>query len=148
MSAAKITKAMRDHPAVDLDVWQRLPSYLNDAIAGFPSSKDDGSIVVVILKRDLNDDPIVVPILWDAHQKLNIVLSVYGRSANSGYDGDAWIGTQIARAKQEKSAFFDKRGSADAKPKPEPAEATSWSSGSIPVDRPAEPKRPILSIRK
>jgi hypothetical protein len=148
MSAAKIARAMRDHPAVGPALWQRLPSQIAAAVAGFPSNREDGSIVVVILERDANDDPVVVPILWDAGQKLNIVLSVYGRSASTGIEGDQWVATQLGRARAAGQKCFGNTSSADAKPKPEPAEATSWSSGSIPVDRSAEPKRNILSLRK
>jgi Phage MuF-C-terminal domain len=127
-------RAMREHPAVELSIWQRLPRQISEAVAGFPSNRDDGSVVVVILERDANDDPVVVPILWDANQKLNIELSVYGRSGSTGIEGDDWVSMQLKRAQTEGHRSLGKISSADAKPKPEPAEATSWSPGSIPVD--------------
>ena len=101
---------------------------------------------MVIIERDDVDDPIVVPILWDAYQKLNIVLSVYGRSANGRLTGDEWIRTQLARAARENGGLFISKGFAGAKPKPEPANATSWSPGLIPVDRPAKHRCDILRL--
>lgn len=150
MSAAKIVRAMSEHPQVPLESWLRLPNLIADAVAGFPSARRDGSIIVVLIERDDADDPIVVPILWDERQKLNILLSIYGRSPNDRVTGDEWIQAQIGYARREGDPYFDRRGPADAKPKPEPAslkDATSWSPGSIPVDRPARPKKHILSIR-
>jgi len=151
MSAAKVVRAMREHPEVSLSTWHRLPALIDAAIAGFPSARRDGSVIVVLIERDNADDPIVVPILWDGQQKLNIILSVYGRSPHERLTGDQWIQAQLQAAKSSGEPYFEKMDLVDAEPKPKPAspmDATSWSPGSIPEDRPTRPKKDILSLRQ
>ncbi|MDK2761261.1 MAG: hypothetical protein KYX64_07855 [Sphingopyxis sp.] len=148
MSAAKIAKARKEHPEVSLDIWYRLPNLLDDPFAIFPSARDDGSIVVVIMVVDGDGNPIVVPIIPSSTSHLNVVLSVYGKKAGERLSGHEWIALQIATAKKEGRPVYEKGGSADSKPKPESADAISWSPDSISVDRSTEPIRKILSLRK
>ncbi|MFM9852595.1 MAG: hypothetical protein ACKVOJ_07315 [Sphingomonadaceae bacterium] len=148
MSAAKIAKARREHPEVALETWHKLPVLLSDPYAIFPSARKDGTIIVVIAVIDSGGNPIVVPIVPDLAARSNIVLSVYGKSASERLDGHQWIASQIAMARRECSLVYEKSGSADSKPKPESADAISWSPDPISVDRSTEPKREILRIRK
>ncbi len=148
MTAGKIAKARKDHPEISLQIWYDLPKLLQDPYAIFPSARDDGSVVVVIAVVDCDGNPVIVPIIENADRKRNVVLSVYGKSGNDHATGFQWIESQIAAAKREGKQVFQKSGSADSKPKPESADAISWSPDPISVDRSTEPKRDILSIRK
>jgi hypothetical protein len=148
MSTGKIAKARKDHPEIPLQIWYDLPNLLQDPFAVFPSTRDDGSIVVVIAVLDNDGNPVIVPIIANSPRHQNIVLSVYGKSGNERLTGHQWIQKQIATAKREGKKVFEKSGSADSEPKPESADAIPWSSDLISVDRSTEPKREILSIRK
>jgi Phage MuF-C-terminal domain len=148
MTAGKIAKARKEHPEISLQIWYDLPELLQDPHAIFPSARDDGSVVVVIAVMDCDGNPVIVPIIENADRQRNVVLSVYGKSGNDRLTGFQWIESQIASAKREGRQTFEKSGSADSKPKPESADAISWSPDPISVDRSTEPKREILSIRK
>ncbi len=148
MSAAKIAKARKDHPEVSLQIWYNLPDLLKDPFAIFPSARDDGSIIVVIAVLDSDGNPVIIPIIASGSSPRNIVLSVYGKAGTEKLTGIQWVLTQIEIAKREDKNYFKKGGSVDSKPKPESADAISWSPDLIPVDRSTEPKRPILQMRK
>jgi Phage MuF-C-terminal domain len=148
MSAAKIAKARREHPEVALKTWHQLPQLLSDPSAIFPSTRSDGSIVVIIAVLDNHGNPIVVPITPSSNGKENTVLSVYGKNGSDKLSGHEWIFNQLTLARKEGQKVYEKGGSVDPKPKPESADAISWSPDLIPVDRSTEPKRKILSIRK
>jgi hypothetical protein len=144
MSAAKIAKARREHPEVSLQIWYDLPALLDDPEAIFPSTRADGTVVVVIAVRDADGNPVIVPIVPDRSGQTNTVLSVYGKSG----DGVLWIARQIASAQRQGLAVYERSGSADSEPKPESADAISWSPDPISVDRSTEPKRPLLKLRE
>ena len=148
MTAGKMAKARREHPEVSLRIWYDLPKLLQDPFAIFPSTKDDGTIIVVIAVVDFDGNPVIVPIVPSFSHARNVVLSIYGKSGNERATGFQWIQNQIAVAKREGKQVFEKSGSADSKPKPESADAISWSPDLISVDRSTEPKRKLLSIRK
>jgi Phage MuF-C-terminal domain len=123
------------------------------AIAGrpfaiFPSTRADGSIIVVIAVLDVDGNPIVAPITPSSNGKENTVLSIYGKSGSETLSGHEWVQNQIAFARRERLRVYEKGGSADSKPKPESADAISWSPDLISVDRSTEPRRSILKIRK
>ncbi len=148
MSAAKIAKARKQHPEISLQIWYDLPALLESPHAIFPSTRDDGTVIVVITVLDVDGNPVVVPIVPSGDRPRNVVLSVYGKVGNERLNGHQWINNQIAVARRKGQKVFEKSGSADSKPKPESADAISWSPDLISVDRSTEPKRNILSIRK
>jgi Phage MuF-C-terminal domain len=148
MTAGKIAKARKEHPEVALQIWYELPVLLQYPFAIFPSTRDDGTVIVVIAVVDGDGNPVIVPIVPSVSHSRNVVLSVYGKAGNERLNGFQWIENQIAAAKREGKRVFEKGGSADSKPKPESADAISWSPDLISVDRSTEPKRDILSIRK
>jgi hypothetical protein len=148
MSAAKIAKAKKEHPEISLQIWYDLPALLHDPDAIFPSTRDDGTVIVVITVLDSDGNPIVVPIIPSADRHRNVVLSVYGKSGNERLNGHQWIENQIATAKKEGKLVFEKNGSADSEPKPESADAISWSPDLISVDRSTEPRREILKLKE
>ena len=148
MSAAKIAKAKKEHPEISLQIWYDLPTLLQNPHAIFPSTRDDGAVIVVITVLDRDGNPIVVPIIPSADRHRNVVLSVYGKIGNDRLNGHQWIENQIATAKREGQLVFEKNGSADSEPKPESADAISWSPDLISVDRSTDPKRAILKLRE
>ncbi len=148
MSAAKIAKARRDHPEVTLNTWYALPQLLSTPSAIFPSTREDGSLIVVIAVVDTDGNPIIVPIIPSDTSQGNIILSLYGKAGSERLSGHEWIASQLSHAKKNGQNVYEKVGSADSKPKPESADAISWSPDLISVDRSTEPKRVILSIRK
>ncbi len=148
MSAAKIAKARRDHPEVTLETWYALPQLLSAPAAIFPSTREDGSLIVVISVIDTDGNPIIVPIIPSDTSQGNIVLSLYGKADSERLTGHEWIALQLKNAKKDGLKVYEIVGSADSKPKPESADAISWSPDLISVDRSTEPKREILSIRK
>jgi Phage MuF-C-terminal domain len=148
MSAAKIAKARREHPEVALQTWYQLPQLLADPFAIFPSTRADGSIIVIIAVLDVDGNPIVAPITPSSNGKENTVLSIYGKSGSDTLSGHEWVQNQIASARRERLKVYEKGGSVDSKPKPESADAISWSPDLISVDRSTEPKRQILKIRQ
>jgi hypothetical protein len=99
-----------------------------------------------VLDRDGN--PIIAPITPSSNGKENAVLSLYGKSGSHQVSGHEWVASQIASARKEGYRVYEKSGSVDSKPKPESADAISWSPDLIPVDRSTEPKRQILKIRE
>jgi Phage MuF-C-terminal domain len=148
MSAAKIAKARREHPEVSLQTWYQLPDLLGDSFAIFPSARADGSIIVVIAVLDGDGNPVVAPIIPGSNGKENTVLSLYGKSGSDRLTGHDWVTNQITLAREEGYPVYEKGGSVDSKPKPESADAISWSPDLISVDRSTEPKRQILKIRQ
>jgi hypothetical protein len=148
MSAAKIAKARREHPEVSLQTWHQLPQLLADPSAIFPSVRGDGTIVVVIAVLDCDGNPIIAPITPSSNGKENAVLSLYGKSGTGQLSGHEWVANQIASARKDGHQVYEKCGSVDSKPKPESADAISWSPDLISVDRSTEPKRQILKIRE
>lgn len=141
MASAKLAMARREHPEVSLQTLRDLPKLVSNPRAAFPSGKNDGSIVLAVDAIDVDGNPIVVPILAQA-QDGNVVLSVYGKE-----NGADWIERQIAKAVRHGEPVYMRDGFADAKPKPEPAEATSSSSALIAAEGPAKPARTILTPR-
>lgn len=148
MSAAKIAKARRDHPQVSREVWHNLPDLLREPEAVFPSVRGDGTVIVVIAVTDRDGNPVIVPIIYDRRANRNAVLSIYGKDGTCRLNPVQWIEAQVNSAIKEGKPAFLKSGSVDSKPKPESADAISWSPDPISVDRSTEPKRKILSIRK
>jgi hypothetical protein len=148
MSAAKIAKARREHSEVSLQTWYQLPQLLADPFAIFPSARADGSIIVVIAVLDGDGNPVVAPIIPSSNGKENTVLSLYGKGGSDRLSGHDWVASQIVLARKEGYRVYEKGGSVDSKPKPESADAISWSPDLISVDRSTEPKRQILKIRK
>ena len=148
MSAAKIAKARREHPEVSLKTWYELPDLLGDPVAVFPSIRGDGTIIVVIAVVDSDGSPVIVPIVPGNSSETNIVLSVYGKRGSERASGHEWIEQQIATSLRAGKEIYRKSGSADSKPKPESADAISWSPDPISVDRSTEPGREILKLRQ
>ena len=148
MSAAKIAKARKDHPEVELATWYRLPELLIDPAAIFPSTREDGTIIVVIAVIDTDGNPIIVPVIANEAANGNAVLSVYGKQGNGRISGHDWVTKQLRLARSEGRHTYEKGGSADSEPKPESANAISWSPDPISVDRSTEPKKQILTLRK
>jgi hypothetical protein len=147
MSAAKIATARRDHPEVSLDTWHNLPALLNEPHAIFPSTREDGTLIVVIAVVDDDGNPIIVPIIANVKEHTNTVLSVYGKQGNDRRNGHEWVALQVSNARKEGRTVYEKSGSADSKPRPESADAISWSPDLISVDRSTEPQRSILTMR-
>ncbi len=148
MTAGKIAKARKEHAEISLQIWHTLPALLQDPYAIFPSTRDDGTVIVVIAVLDLDGNPVIVPIIESKGRPRNVVLSVYGKAGSDRLNGHEWIANQIATAKREGKKVFEKSGSADSEPKPESADAISWSPDLISVDRSTEPKRQILKLRE
>jgi Phage MuF-C-terminal domain len=148
MSAAKIAKARKEHPEISLQIWYDLPALLQNPHAIFPSTRHDGTVIVVITVLDADGNPIIVPIVPSADRPRNVVLSVYGKIGNERLNGHQWIDNQITTAKREGKMVFEASGSADSEPKPESADAISWSPDPISVDRSTEPRRQILKLRE
>ena len=148
MSAAKIAKARKEHPEISLQIWYDLPALLQNPLAIFPSTRNDGTVIIVVMVSDTDGNPIIVPIVPSAERPRNVVLSVYGKTGNERINGHQWVANQIATAKRDGQLVFEKSGSADSEPKPESADAISWSPDPISVDRSTEPKRLILKLRE
>jgi Phage MuF-C-terminal domain len=146
MSAAKIAKTRKEHPEVSLQIWYELPALLQKPHAIFPSTRHDGTVIIVIMVSDTDGNPIIVPIVPSADRPRNVVLSVYGKIGNERINGHQWVANQIAMAKRKGQLVFEKSGSADSEPKPESADAISWSPDLISVDRSTEPTRLILKL--
>lgn len=146
MSAAKIAKARKEHPEISLQIWYELPALLQNPHAIFPSTRNDGTVIIVIMVSDIDGNPIIVPIIPSADRLRNVVLSVYGKIGNKRINGHQWVANQIATAKREGQLVFERGGSADSEPKPESADAISWSPDPISVDRSTEPTRSILKL--
>lgn len=143
MTAAKIARCRRDHPGVSLDTWHDLPMLLCDPVAVFPSTRRDGTIVVMLVVADADGDPVVAAIQSDNSSGLNVVLSVYGKK--HGFD---WAARQLAAARSDGLPVFEHKDFAASVPKPGSAEAIPSSPGPIPVDGTAKSRRHILSLRK
>ncbi len=148
MTPGKIAKCRREHPEVSLETWYNLPTLICNPDAIFPSYKSDGSLIIVIAAFDSKNCPIIVPIIPDENAKKNIILSVYGKEDKDSQSAQEWINSQIAIARKANIPVFEKNGPVDSKPKPESADAISWSSDPISVDRSTEPSRKILTISK
>ena len=131
-----------------MKTWYALPQLLSAPSAIFPSTREDGSIIIVIAVLDTDGNPIIVPIIPSDTSQGNIVLSIYGKTGSERSTGHQWIALQLKYAKENGLNVYEKVGSADSKPKPESADAISWSPDLISVDRSTEPKRKLLSIRK
>ena len=145
MSAAKIARVRREHPDLSLDILHGLPDLICDPLAMFPSIRRDGSLVVVLVVRDLAGEPVIAAITPDLVTHRNVVLSVYGKQ-----DGLAWVETQLAYARADGFKVFEDAGFAASVPKPgSVSEDTIPSSpGPIPVDGTAKPERRILRLRQ
>jgi Phage MuF-C-terminal domain len=141
-SVDKIARCRREHSEVPLEVWYDLPELLNDPLAIFPSARRDGSIIVLLLVEDRDNNPIVVA-ATSGQGNLNVILSVYGKQ--NGFD---WANREIALAQSDGLMIYKKRDFAASLPQPPVANATSSSHGLIPVDGTAKPIRDILSIHK
>ena len=142
MVAAKVALCRKRHPEVSLEVWHNLPDLLADPLAIFPSAKRDGTQVVLLVVTDRDGHPVVVAIAPDP-ERLNAVLSVYGKE-----NGWEWAAQQIADARADGLPTYEKKGFAASLPQPPATEVASSSSGPIPADGTAKPKREILSVRK
>jgi Phage MuF-C-terminal domain len=141
MSVAKIATCRRTHPEVPLHVWHDLPDLLSEPLAVFPSARRDGSIVILLVVEDRDNNPVLVAAI--AEQGRNVILSVYGKDA-----GLEWVAKEIAFAEAEGIAVYKKMDFAASLPQPPVANATSSSHGLIPSDGTAKPARDILSIGK
>jgi hypothetical protein len=142
MSAEKLARCRREHSEVALEVWHRLPQLIANPLAVFPSSKRDGSVVILLLEIDREGNPVVAVIIPDSGP-LNVVLSVYGK-----HDGLAWAQVEIARAIADQLPVFEGKDFAASLPQPPAAETASSSRGLIPVDGTTKSKREILHLRK
>ena len=145
MSAAKLARVRREHPELSLDVLHRLPELICNPLALFPSVRRDGSVVLVLVLRDLNGEPVIAAVVADPVMRRNVVLSVYGKN-----QGNDWIKTQIRRARADGFAVFESEDFAASVPKPGSASEDTIPSSSdlIPVDGTAKSKRLILQLRK
>lgn len=142
MSTAKIAECRRKHPEVALDVWHDLPMLLNKPIAIFPSSRRDGSVVIILMVFDCDQNPILVA-ATPASTKGNVILSVYGK--NNGFE---WAKREMSHARSEGFKVYEGKNFAASLPQPPVANATSSSHGLIPSDGTAKSNKKILSIRK
>lgn len=141
MTCGKIAMCRRKHPTVSLSAWRKLPSLLADPLAVFPSQKDDGTLVVVLVVSDAEGDPLIVPIEPDCHGNQNVVLSVYAKS-----DGYRWMHEQVANHALLGSTLFKGKGFAATLPQPGFTEAIPSSPGPIPADGTTKPGRQILTL--
>ncbi len=142
MTVAKVARCRREHPEVPLHVWHDLPNLLSNPLAIFPSARRDGSIVIILLVVDRDNNPVLVASM-PGEGKLNVILSVYGKHA--GYE---WAAKEIAFAEAEGYTIYKKTDFAASLPQPPVAKATSSSHGLIPSDGTAKPVRDILQLRK
>lgn len=141
MVPAKVARARREHPQVTLDTWRRLPKLLSQPGAVLPSARRDGSLVIVLVVTDTDGQPVLVPVAPGTRGEPNIVLTVYGKEA-----GLSWVQREITAAAVEALPHYLSRGFAAALPQPGSALAIPSSSGPIPVDGTAKPKRDMLSL--
>jgi hypothetical protein len=145
MSAAKVARVRREHPEVSLATLHVLPELICNPLAAFPSIRRDGSMVLVLVVRDMAGNPVIAIVIPDETAGRNVVLSVYGKD-----NGDAWIHAQMTSARNEGLVVFESEDFAASVPKPGSAskDAIPSSPGPIPVDGAAKPRRQILSIGK
>ena len=143
MVPAKIARARRDHPEVQLEHWRKLPSLLGKPLAVVPSVRRDGSLLVVLVVRDSDGLPIIVPIAPGVEGHPNIVLSMYGKSG-----GVEWIQRQLEHAVAEALPHYVSKGFAATLPQPGSASAIPSSPGPIPADGTAKPLRNVLKLGK
>lgn len=145
MLAGKIAKAMREHPEVPRDVWERLPELLADPVAVLPSGYSDGSVLAVLDAVDTNGKPIVAAVLPEGRnsngQTNHFVLSVYGKD-----DGVAWLESRITEAlKRGGSVYVRDEGPAGAKDEPGTGKAGPAHPVQIRVARPVGAKGKVVS---
>ena len=145
MSASKIARVRRDHPEVSLQILYALPQLICEPAAMFPSIRRDGSTVIVLVVRDSAGDPVIAVVQPDPVVGRNVVLSVYGKEG-----GDGWIKAQLNYAQNEGLVVFEKVDFTATVPKPGSVseDTIPSSSGLIPVDGAAKPKREILHLSK
>ena len=143
MVPAKIVRARREHPEVALDSWRRLPLLLERPLAVVPSTRRDGSLLVVLVVSDADDLPVIVPIAPGQRGEANIVLSMYGKSG-----GLEWVQRQLAHAVTDRLPHYVSKGFAVALPQPGSALAIPSSSDPISVDGTTKPSREILSMSR
>jgi Phage MuF-C-terminal domain len=145
MATGKIALCRREHPQVRLETWHELPNLLQHPLAAVPSALRDGTLVVVLVVKDVDGNPIVVPIAPGKNGGPNAVLSVYGKT-----NGLAWLAKQIQYAENDGVKCYISKDFAATMPQPGSVseETIPSSPGPIPADGTAKPKRHILSIRK
>lgn len=141
MSADKLGRVRREHPEVSLETLRNLPRLLAEPASAFPSARNDGSIIVAVEAKDVDGNPIIVPITVETGAARNVVLTTYGKE-----DGARWIANQLAAAKREGKTVYEKNGPAATKPETAASEE-ALPPGPIPIGRPAEPERKILTLR-
>jgi hypothetical protein len=144
MTPGKLARCRREHPEVTLAEFYQLPNYLADPLAIFPSYRDDGSLVLLLVSESTAGNPIIAALLPGEHKSPNVLLSVYVKDA-----GIDWIWQQIALAEKEKQQFWMRKDFAATQPQPGSQEVQPPSpSGPIPAGGAAKPSREILTIRK
>lgn len=105
MMVAKLARCRREHSEVSLATLQSLPRLLENPLAIFPSARDDGSIVSMLMALDSDGNPVIVA-LTQSHGDLNAILSVYGKE-----DGFRWAVRQMDRARANGLLFMKVRAS-------------------------------------
>lgn len=145
ITPGKILRVAKEHPEITREIWLSLPKMLQSPVAIVPSSHGDGSIVPVLAFGGGGEGLLLVPVLPARDIAFNLVLSVYART-----DGLAWLNRELGIADQQGKSRYLERGFAATLPQPGSASenAIPSSSGSIPVDGTAKPKREILRLRK
>ena len=143
ITPGKIVRIADQHPEISRQIWQDLPISLANPAAVLPSQKRDGSVVPVLVCQAHVESPIFVPIM--PNKSANVVLSVYGRE-----DGAYWVAREARIASRDGEKYFIREDFAATMPKPEsdPKRPISSSSGAIPADGTAKPKREILKLPK
>lgn len=140
MSTGEIARARREHASVPLALWRELPRLIGKPAAVIPSSRQDGSLLVVLVVTDAEGNPVLAPIAPGLNGAPNVVLSIYGKE--SGLD---WVNRQIRQAAQDAMPHYVAKGFAATLPQPGSASAIPSLPGLIPADGTTKPRRDILT---
>ena len=81
ITPGKLARCRREHPEVALIELYRLPNFLQDPIAVFPSRKDDGTQILLLVIEGINGQPIIAAALPGLGNAPNVILSIYAKSA-------------------------------------------------------------------
>lgn len=142
MTPGKLARCKREHPEVTLAEIYRLPELIGNPVAAFPSRRDDGSFVLLLIVQGTQGQPIIAAILPGEGVAPNVILSVYGKEA-----GLPWVWQQIDAAEKAQRQIWMKRDFAATQPQPGSAfDASPSPSGLIPASGATKPKRDILTM--
>ena len=143
ITPGKLARCRREHPEVTLVELYRLPNFLHDPIAVFPSRRDDGSQILLLIIEGASGQPIIAAALPGQGDAPNVILSIYGKNA-----GMNWVWQQIAAAERDNSQCWVRKDFAATQPQPGPGsnDPSPSPSGPIPASGATKPTREILTI--